>query len=256
MNFEFKSKYKIFDRIILGITFTFFPLGWLMVLIRVLSTHVHHSCKGRNHRLLGWCLVYTYLILMAFVYLSYDDFGPAESSEFGEYVFYFGLAMILPALAFFVLGGAADRKFNSLLSQYYHLVMERGINEIDHIAYETGQSPYPVIRDLDFMINERMLPFGRIENSILELEPEGYHQQYETNVDYEEYEDDVGDDEYDEDEYDEDEYDDEDSDDEEEDTHTKSKGPRMMECPGCGARIFVVPNERKECEYCGNVISM
>lgn len=264
MDFAFKSNFKAFDRIILAITFLFFPLGLVMALIRVISTHFHRSRKGRNHRLLGWCLIYTYFICMFLIYLTYDGFGQEEIAEFLGIGLVWGMLMLIPAAIFFALAGVADRKFNKLLGQYYQLVMKNGINEIDHIAYETRQSPYPVMRDLEFMVNERMLPFGRIENGILLLEPEGFHEQYEANEDYEENDEDEydDDDEYDEDEYDdededdEDEYDDEDYDDEEdEDTDTKPKGPRMIECPGCGARVVVVPHERKECEYCGNEIS-
>ncbi|ETT65693.1 hypothetical protein C172_11601 [Paenibacillus sp. FSL H8-457] len=77
---------------------------------------------------------------------------------------------------------------------------------------------------------------GRIQNGILELEPEGYHEAYDDDYD-EEYVD----------EYDDVEYEDESED--------RGRGSRSMECPSCGARIIVHANDEKKCDYCGNVIS-
>ncbi|MFG1735322.1 hypothetical protein [Paenibacillus sp. 843] len=79
-----------------------------------------------------------------------------------------------------------------------------------------------------------------LQNGILELEPEGYHEAYDADYD-EEYVDEYGDEEYEDDEYDE--------------SEDQERGPRSMECPSCGARIIIYANDEKECDYCGNVIS-
>lgn len=213
-----------------------------MTLFRVLTTHVHHARKGRNHRLIGWLLVYTFILIMGLFILAFDFNNPEDVQLFWDSAWIYGIMLLIPAIVFFILGRRADSKFSLLLHQYYHLVMNRRIREMDHIAVETKQSPSHVIRDLDFMITERMLPFGRIQNAILELEPEEYHEAYDS--DYEqEYVDEYGDEEYEDNEY---EYD---------ESEDRGRGPRSMECPSCGARIIVHANDEKECDYCGNVIS-
>ncbi|MGG4107731.1 hypothetical protein AAXB25_27970 [Paenibacillus lautus] len=236
----YKSKYSKFDRVILTLAFTLYPVGLLMTLFRVLTTHVHHSRKGRNHRLIGWLWVYTYILIMGLFILAFDLNNPEDVQLFWDSAWLYGVILLIPAIAFFILGSRADRKFSLLLHQYYHLVINRRIKEIDHIAVETKQSPSHVIRDLDFMITEHMLPFGRIQNGILELEPEEYHEAYDDDYN-EEYVDEYGDEEYEDDEYDE--------------SEDRGRGPRSMECPSCGARIIVYANDEKECDYCGNVIS-
>jgi hypothetical protein len=234
----YKSKYSRFDRVILSLAFTLYPVGLLMIIIRVLTTHVHHSRKGRNHRLIGWLWVYTFILIQGLFILAFDFNDPENVQLFWDSAWLYGTILLIPAIVFFILGSRADRKFSLLLHQYYHLVMNRRIREIDHIAVETKQSPSHVIRDLDFMITEHMLPFGRIQNDILELEPEEYHEAYDD--DDEEYVDEYGDEEY-EDEYDE--------------SEDRGRGPISMECPSCGARMIVYANDEKECDYCGNVIS-
>lgn len=233
----YKSKYSKFDRVILTLAFTLYPVGLLMTLFRVLTTHVHHSRKGRNHRLIGWLWVYTYILIMGLFILAFDLNNPEDVQLFWDSALLYGIILLIPAIVFFILGSRADSKFSLLLHQYYHLVINRRIREIDHIAVETKQSPSHVIRDLDFMITEHMLPFGRIQNGILELEPEEYHEAYDDDYNVDEY----GDEEYEDDEYDE--------------SEDRGRGPRSMECPSCGARIIVYANDEKECDYCGNVIS-
>lgn len=235
----YKSEYTKLDRVILTLAFILYPVGLLMTLIRVLTTHIHHSHRGRNHRLIGWLWVYTYVLFEGVLYLAYDFNIPEDVKAFSESIWLFGIILIIPAIFCFIMGSRADRKFSRLLNQYYYLVMNRRIREIDHIAVETKQSPNHVYRDLDFMITEHMLPFGRIQNGILELEPEGFH---EANDDEDYY-------------YDEykDEYDDKDY--EYEESEDRSRGPISMECPSCGARIIVNAKDQKECDYCGNVIS-
>lgn len=228
----YKSKYFTFDKIILTLTFILYPVGLLMLLIRVLATHVHHSRKGRNHRLIGWLWVYTYVLLEGLLVISIDFNVPEDAQLFWESVWLYGIILLTPAIFCFIMGSRADRKFSQLLRQYFYLVIDRGISEIDHIAVETKQSPNHVIRDLDFMITEQMLPFGRIQNGILELEPDGFHEAYN-----------------DEDEYDDEEYYEYDI------SKDQERGPISMECPSCGARIIVNANDAKECDYCGNVIS-
>ncbi|MWV44313.1 hypothetical protein GRF59_11795 [Paenibacillus sp. HJL G12] len=230
----YKSKLLVFDRIILSATYCLYPVGVIMALIRVLSTHFHHSCRGRNHKLLGWVFVCTYLLLMGLFYITYDEFGPAEAQQMWDLALIFGVLLIVPAIVFAFLASRADHKFNILLRQYYELVMERGITEIDHLAVAVKQSPYHVMRDLDFMITTHRLPFGRIEQGVLEIEPEGFHEGPREEP--------------------------HDPPPSPEVRHEPAagprppQGPRSMECPGCGARIVVNANERKECEYCGNVI--
>ncbi|MGG3507983.1 hypothetical protein ABES58_21155 [Paenibacillus lautus] len=247
----YKSKYSKFDRVILTLAFTLYPVGLLMTLFRVLTTHVHHSRKGRNHRLIGWLWVYTYILIMGLFILAFDLNNPEDVQLFWDSAWLYGVILLIPAIAFFILGSRADRKFSLLLHQYYHLVINRRIKEIDHIAVATKQSPNHVIRDLDFMITEHMLPFGRIQNGILDLETEEYHEAYDDDYN-EEYVDEYGDEEYEDDEY---EYVDEEYEDEYDESEDRGRGPRSMECPSCGARIIVYANDEKECDYCGNVIS-
>ncbi|WP_207383518.1 hypothetical protein [Paenibacillus solani] len=209
---------------------------------------------------------------MGLFILAFDLDNPDDVQLYWDSAWLYGIILLIPAISFFILGSRADSKFSLLLHQYYHLVMNRRIREIDHIAVETKQSPNHVIRDLDFMITEHMLPFGRIQNGILELESEEYHEAYDDDDYDEEYVDEY-DDEYDDEEYeyDDEEYEDEyeeyeyvdeeyvDEEEEYEDEYDESEDrghrPKSIECPSCGARMIVYANDEKECDYCGNVIS-
>lgn len=252
----YKSKYSRFDRVILTLAFILYPVGLLMALFRVLTTHVHHSRRGRNHRLIGWVWVYAYILIMGLFLLAFDLDNPDDVQLYWDSAWLYGIILLIPAISFFIMGSHADSKFSLLLHQYYELVMKRRIRMIDHIAIETRQTPNHVIRDLDFMITEHMLPFGRIQHGILELESEEYHEAYD-----EEYADEYDDEEYEDEEY---EYDDEEYEDEYEEyeyvdeeyaNESEDRGPRSIECPSCGARMIVYANDEKECDYCGNVIS-
>lgn len=239
MDFKYTSKLTAFDRVILCTTvlifpagYVIFPLGLVIALIRVFSTHFHRSCKGRNHRLLGWAFTLTYLVTMFIFLITYDEFGPAEAAESIANAVVYGALLLLPAFIFFSLIGPSDRNFNRLLSQYHWLVMERGITSVRQIALETRQSPIPAERDLNFMINHRMLPVGVIENGVIRFMPGSYPFEQQAEPSEEAHpQPGIGNHE-----------------------NPDMRGPRALECPGCGARVVVAPHEQKECEYCGNVI--
>lgn len=244
----YKMKFSKFDNYIVSMAFFVFPLGWILTLFRLITTHRHNRCKGRNYHLLGWVFLLSYIAMMLIIYYGYDSFGEQEIQEYIDLALSIGFFFVLPAIVFFIYASRADKKFGGLLRIYTDCVINRRLTSVDHIAVEARQSPAHVIRDLDYMIKEKMLPYGTIENGILAIESNTTE-----------------------------EFDDENSEARDhivEETrftprsqkssnsmpsaqsqnHRQSAGPKQVECPGCGARVVLTPSEEKECEYCGSTI--
>ncbi|MBB3129447.1 putative Zn-finger protein [Paenibacillus rhizosphaerae] len=122
------------------------------------------------------------------------------------------------------------------------------MTSVEQIRSLSQTSPADVTRDLTFMFEEGLLPEGRIINGTVYIHQQAF-------------------DDYFNDEYDE-EYEDGDSS-SDETGHGRIEGspsgfeppgsghpssPKTVECPGCGARVFLGAEQEKECEYCGNVV--
>ncbi|MCV4234982.1 hypothetical protein OHJ21_27790 [Virgibacillus sp. LDC1] len=208
----FKPKFSKFDYFIIGLTYVFFPLALIIAAFRILPTQQHHSFRGRNARLVGWVLFGTYIMTSLIISL-----GSETSEEFLNGNLAMALCLLVPAMLLLVAADLADKKFRKLLRIYAEAVLQRRLVYIDHIAIVANQTQAHVIRDLNFMIKERMLPSGRIENGVLMIT--SLHRE---SVEPAETQQDIG--------------------------------SKSVECSGCGARTVISHQEEKECEYCGTII--
>ncbi|PJN50683.1 hypothetical protein PAEVO_57290 [Paenibacillus sp. GM2FR] len=209
--------------------------------VRVLVTHRHNQCKGRNNRLFGWVLVITYGIFELLMILATMDDKDVDGLYSASIVW--GVIILIPAIIMLLIAKKEEKKFNRLLQFYSNAILQRGLVQIEHIAQEAGQTPAHAVRDITFMFERRMLPSGKLDNGVViipslkrrsqsPLQGEfvsrsGQRVQYSLG-----------------------------------DVRTPitrneaapDPGPKSVECPGCGARSVVTHLEKKECEYCGSVI--
>ncbi|MCT1403692.1 hypothetical protein M4D81_32305 [Paenibacillus sp. p3-SID867] len=208
----FKSQFSKFDYFIIGLTYVFFPLALIIAGFRILPTQQHHCYRGRNARLMGWVLFGSYIMTSVIFLLASET-----SEEFLNDNLAMALCLLVPAMLLLVAADLADKKFRKLLRIYAEAVLQRRLIYINHIAIAANQTPSHVVRDLNFMIKERMLPYGKIENGVLMIT--SLHRE---SVKPAEIQQDIG--------------------------------SKSVECSGCGARTVISHQEEKECEYCGTII--
>ncbi|MBY0164822.1 hypothetical protein H0178_54990 [Cytobacillus firmus] len=205
----FRSQFTSFDYFIIGLMYVFFPLALIIAAFRILPTQQHHSCQGRNLRLIGWVLFGTYIVILMINLVTSET-----SEQFLNDNLAMALCLLIPALFLLVAADFLDKKFRKLLGIYREAVLQRRLIYIEHIAIVANQSPAHVIRDLNYMLKERMLPPGKIENGVLVIR--SLHREPAKQVKTQ--------------------------------TDRESKS---VACSGCGARTVISQHEEKECEYCG-----
>ncbi|KOR88219.1 hypothetical protein [Paenibacillus solani] len=234
---RFKLSFTNWDYLITGVAVVFFPLAIVLAAIRVLVTHRHNSCKGRNNRLFGWVLIITYGVIEFLMIIATIEDGDVEGLYSASFVF--GIIILIPAIIMLLIARKEDKKFSGLLQFYINAITQKGLLRIDYIAQEARLTEEHAIRDITFMFEKRILPNGRIEDGMViipsmsrrtESPNQGEFvsrrgQQVQYSLGTESTLRDLAD-----------------------------SAPKSVECPGCGARTVVAQVEGKECEYCGTVI--
>lgn len=233
---RFKLSFTNWDYLITGVAVVFFPLAIVLAAIRVLVTHRHNSCKGRNNRLFGWVLIITYGVIEFIMIIATIEDGDVEGLYSASFVF--GIIILIPAIIMLLIARKEDKKFSDLLQFYSNAIMQKGLLRVDYIAQEARLTEEHVIRDITFMFEKRILPNGRIEDGMViipslirktgsptegEFVSRGQRVQYSLVTEYTLQD-------------------------------QADSAPKSVECPGCGARTVVSQTEGKECEYCGTVI--
>lgn len=206
---RYRVPFSRFDYFIIGFTYVFFPLALLIAGIRILPTQRHHPYQGRNMRLAGWSLFGSYIICFIIFLLAMET-----SEEFLNDNLAMAVCLLLPAIGLLVAADLLDKKFQKLMEVYKEAVLNQRLVYIEHIAFAAHQSPDHVTRDLNFMIKERMLPYGEIVNG--ELIIRSLHREPVTPI--------------------------------------VNQEVQSVECSSCGARNVISGDEEKECEYCGTMI--
>ncbi|MEF7442680.1 hypothetical protein V4V36_30725 [Paenibacillus lautus] len=159
--------------------------------------------------MIGWVLFGTYIVILMINLVTSET-----SEQFLNDNLAMALCLLIPALFLLVAADFLDKKFRKLLGIYREAVLQRRLIYIEHIAIVANQSRAHVIRDLNYMLKERMLPPGKIENGVLVIR--SLHREPAKQVKTQ--------------------------------TDRESKS---VACSGCGARTVISQHEEKECEYCG-----
>ncbi|MRN56250.1 hypothetical protein [Paenibacillus monticola] len=225
-----------FDYIIIVAAYLLMPIGLVLALLRLLSTHYKNFRKASNLNLIA------HVFIGGFVELSVIFVGSwiAEQNDLGITIlilFTFALILLLPAFFF---GSWATRerfKFAQLTNLYVGLIINNGINHIGSLSEHTSQSESDVRRDLLYLKSRGVLApqvifsEGRQETEQLggvsnpehagrtsgfegaeRLQPRGHQAQ------------------------------------------TPAQLPKSINCSGCGAQNTVQPGQSKACDYCGTTI--
>ncbi|UNK19854.1 hypothetical protein MNQ98_07445 [Paenibacillus sp. N3/727] len=241
-------KYSVtkLDALIFMGTLLFFPVFLPLGVLRILLTHRHNYRRGYNFRMLSVQLVISFIVVMFFGMIGYNDL-PAEErvQAVQDYMIIFGIIFMVPVAVLVFFEIKEKSRFVRLMQLYKELILDHQIIRIHEIAERSRQKPKHVIDDLQYMIDHKLLPFGTVGNGIVELKPLpsiikrevqapysagenvininfGQNHRLENDMDTS--------------------------------TASESKLPKTMECPGCGAKTTINPKEAKECDYCGSMV--
>ncbi len=155
-----------------------------------------------------------------------------------------GILLLTPAFILFAIARREDRKFTTLLHLYADAILRKKMFLINQIAHEVRQSVADAARDVSFMFQERMLPYGSLQQDRVHI-PSLIDAPLDEGEVRGRRADRLN------------------------DTANRyaasavpasapaqqqDKAPQSVECPGCGARSVVISYEKKECEYCGTII--
>lgn len=239
------------DALILVGTLLFFPLFIPLGLLRVILTHRHNYRKGYNFRLLATQLLFTIPIIILIGMSGYSDLPDLERTQaIQDYMIIFGIMILVPVVTLLYFEWKERRRFKSLMLLYEDLILKHHIRHIHEIAERSRQKAKRVIDDLQYMIDQKLLPFGTIGNGVLEMRPLPFEHIHVKEAQFS-----AGDNvininfgqnqilNY------------MDAPAASGSATSGSTLPKTMECPGCGAKTTVSPSESKECEYCGITVN-
>ncbi|MFC5406658.1 hypothetical protein [Cohnella soli] len=216
------DKPKIPSAIIIITVIFFFPIGFLLLILRfLLHSNVNHH-RAKDYRLVGHSLlVLTLLLILLLVVTNYDK---TSMSSLSTSVIVTAIIFGIPITAFYILGGSRASKMRTLYGRYRHLVTEQRIDSIARIAELTGESERNVRQDLSYLIAIGDLPASMYEGSayltILRPSPPFQDDRFAREQVAAAQE-------------------------------AATAPDQAITCEGCGATSRIVPGVRRQCQYCG-----
>ncbi|MBT2290487.1 hypothetical protein J7E73_15375 [Paenibacillus albidus] len=240
-DFGYRTKHDrtAFDYIIIGFAYIFAPLGFVLALIRFVSTHYRNERKSINFDLLFHVLIGAFMeLVVLFAVGAYKGDFTWKILLIILVVLY--VIFVLPAKSFSGRSALAKGRFKFLCDKYLMLVTVQEVRHIGNISDIVKESETDVRRDLDYLTEWGLLTRdivyyeGRIANP-LGTQPLNLVHPGRTQVSAAQ-------------------------------RSGKSAGqqpsspaspqlPKSIACPGCGAPNTVSPGASKICDYCGTTIS-
>ncbi|UNK19855.1 hypothetical protein MNQ98_07450 [Paenibacillus sp. N3/727] len=191
-----------------------------------------------------------FIAILAIAFIRYLDLGMEERIEaMFTFTVLFGLITLIPVSIIQFITWIAKKRFIRLMTKYYDEIYKHYNSNISRIAEQVKQPAERVIEDIEYMIEKRILPYGTIEDGYLVLD--GFSHggtrggNFKTgdniininfgqnNINFEQNNTSYNN---------------------SETPEQKTKQPKVMDCPGCGAKMSLSPDESKECEYCGSTV--
>jgi len=228
----YSAKYHrtIFDYITIAFGYLFMPVGLVLAVLSLLSSHYKNYRKASNFNLLFHVFIGGFVEISIIFIVQWTQ----DTNTLGTTIIIlimFGLMLLLPALLFGRWAAKERFKFAQLTNQYILLILTNGLRYIGSISELTGQSESDVRRDILYLKSG-----GIIEPQI--IFNEGFQQEAEANRTY--------------------------------GAQTTgspdiasvlrhpnqtSQLPKSIPCTGCGAQNSVKPGQSKSCDYCGTTIA-
>lgn len=233
----YKHEYErtAFDYTIIVLAYVFPPIGFVLALIRLLSTHSKNQRKASNYNL------FYHVCMGAFIDMGIGFILFKIISEMSIVWLLIRLVIIyllfrIPAIKFSVKAKARKAGFTYLCNDYIALILVDGIRHIGSLSDIRGYSEKDVRRDLQYLIDRGMLDpdivyyEGRIDNPFVKVPPKLIYpeQSRSAKVGKRQQSSEAG---------------------------PSQQQPKSIRCLGCGAPNMIVAGQSKRCDYCGTSIS-
>lgn len=216
------------DIVTIGAGYLFMPLGFVLALVRLLSTHYKNYRKPVNYSLLFHVFVGGFLQMMGIVVISiFSDAGMDATTLISGLIFV-GLVLLLPASVFARSAAKARFRFSQLANQYVHLIAAERVRYTGNLADRTGQSEGDVNRDLIYLQKYGVLDSGLLFHEGADAAPQAQAAASPftppaRQLSYQQ--------------------------------PRVQQLPKSVRCPGCGAQNTVAPDQSTSCDYCGTTLA-
>lgn len=220
------------DFVITCIGYLFMPLGFVLALLRMITSHYKNYRKAANYNLLYHIFVGGFVQLMGIAIYSIFSEDAIDIYMLTGMLMMFSLITLLPAAVFARTAAKARFRFSQLANQYVHLITVERVRYTGDLADRTGQSEADVSRDLLYLQKYRLLDSGLLfHEGADEAAPAAQGGQAAPSP-----------------------------------FSPPASGPsnpqrgpqqlpKSVRCPGCGAQNTVAPGQSTACAYCGTMIA-
>ncbi|WP_042199630.1 hypothetical protein [Paenibacillus camerounensis] len=141
-----------FDYIIIAACYLFMPVGLLLALVRLLTSHYKNYRKPVNFSLLFHAFAGGFIEIIIFIIFLVSD----QQYDFGgtgmliSLLIAFAVLFLLPAAVFAYVAAVSRHDFSQLAAKYIQLA-GGGIRQTSRLSIETGQHERDVRRDLQYL---------------------------------------------------------------------------------------------------------
>ncbi|WP_342478779.1 hypothetical protein NYE24_12540 [Paenibacillus sp. FSL H7-0350] len=226
-----KYERTTFDVVTIGAGYLFMPLGLVLALIRIITTHYKNYRKAVNYSLLFHAFVGGFLQMMGIVVISIFSDDAMDTTTLISGLIFVGLVLLLPASAFARSAAKARFRFSQLANQYVHLIRVERVRYTGNLADRTGQSEGDVNRDLLYLQKYGVLDSGLLFHEGADAAPQAQAGQAAASP----FTPPAGQPSY--------------------QQPRAQQLPKSVRCPGCGAQNTVAPGQSTSCDYCGTTIA-
>ena len=236
-----KYERTMFDYVILAIAYLFMPVGLVLALFRLLTTHYKNYRKPTNLNLMKHVFIGGFVELAIAVFASSLS-GEIENSTMISILIMIAIMFLIPAFILASVTAKAKYNFSKLLSSYTELIQNKRIRHIGSLSERTGQSEGDVRRDIQYLKDKGLLDAGIVffegrqvpepsmaaPNLVHPERTSGFGGTERTSASGQQHP---------------------------SQPQTSPQLPKSIRCQGCGAMNTVNPGQSKNCEYCGTTIS-
>ncbi|KGE18282.1 hypothetical protein [Paenibacillus wynnii] len=211
----------VFDYIIIALGYLLMPIGLVLALLRLLSSHYKNYRKGSNFNLLFHVFVGGFVEIVVLFMAEWINGKNSIGTTIIIFVM-FALMLLLPAFIFGNLAAKGRYRFIQLTTVYLDLIVSKGITYIGSLSEISDQSESDVRRDILYLKDRGILEPHIIFNEGRQMEPIRTSSGFGSTPSQ---------------------------------PQTQSQLPKSIRCSGCGAQNTVNPSQSKSCDYCGTTIA-
>lgn len=223
---------KIHSAFIIAATVLFFPVAILLILIRfALHSPVNHL-RAQDYRVVGHAFMTFYALCVLILILALSSDPTTTVVDLILVAVVMAVILVTPGIVFYVLANARNKKMQLLYIRYKQLTLDDGVQTVSGLAQFTGESSKNVTQDISFMMASGLFPNASLDSAgritVTRRSSSAASSSAEAAASTE--------------------------------RGAAVRTPRAQTvaviCSGCGSSSEVVPGERKECEFCGNMLSV